>query len=184
MITIELLLKIKDQLKINFWGMHGVLHWHHVYLNGRILSQQEGVNQTVLDYFSIFHDSCRENDGIDPDHGRRGVELAIKFRDLILLDDDEFSLLQTACALHNSAVTHNDITIQCCFSSDRLDLGRVVKYLDPAFLCSPMARQKDIIEQCYRRSHNHVPDAPFGLTDFWDVFKADRYTKWARGIRK
>jgi uncharacterized protein len=185
MITTRLLLLIKEQFKIDFWGLHGVIHWNNVALNAWLLAQQGGVNLRVLEYFSIFHDSGRENDGSDCDHGKRAAALASAYRDHIFLNDDEFLLLQTACALHTSAVTHHEITVQCCFSSDRLDLGRVGKYPDSAFLC-PMAQQKEIIEQCYQRSlaPHDLPDAPFGLTDFWDVFKHDRYTESAIGTKK
>jgi len=184
MISTELLLKIKEQFQIDWWGLHGALHFNNVLLNGRLLGNQTGVNQRVLDYFSIFHDAGRENDGIDRDHGKRGADLASTFREHILLNDDEFSLLLTACTLHTSAASHDNLSIQCCFSSDRLDLGRVGKYPDPAFLCSPMAQEKEIIEQCYKRSLTHdLPENPFGLTDFWDAFDGDKYTKWARGAR-
>lgn len=185
MITTALLFRIKEQFQIDWWGLHGVIHWHHVYLNGQLLAQQSGVNQRVLEYFSIFHDSGRENDGIDCDHGKRGAALASAYRDQILLNDDEFLLLQTACALHTSSVSHENPDVRCCFSCDRLDLGRVGNRPNSTFLC-PMAQQKEIIEQCYQRSlaPHDLPDAPFGLTDFWDVFEHDRYTKWARGVKK
>jgi hypothetical protein len=35
-----------------------------------------------------------------------------------LRNDDDFSLLITACSLHTSARTHDDITVQACFDSD------------------------------------------------------------------
>ena len=184
MTTKEILLAIKEQFKVDWWGLHGIIHFHNAYLNGQLLVQQGGVNQRVLEYFSIFHDSCRENDSIDGDHGKRGAALAYTFRDQILLNDEDFLLLQTACALHTSSVSHHDITVDCCFSSDRLDLGRVGKHIDPAFLC-PMAQQNEIIEQCYQRSLTHdLDDAPFGLADFWDVFDGDKYSEWARGMKK
>lgn len=188
MITIELLLKIKEQFQIDWWGIHGVIHWTHVALNGQLLAQQDGVMyQIVLEYFSIFHDSCRINEGIDCDHGKRGAALAVKLRHHIQLNESEFLILLNACSNHTSLRSSDCIISALCADADRLDIGRVCgSYPDHKQLLSPIAKDKKIIEQCYQRSltHNDLPDAPFGLTDFWDVFKHDRYTDWARGAKK
>ena len=61
------------------------------------------------------------------------------------LSDDEFELVYTACCLHTSAHTHEDITIQTCFDSDRLDLGRVGTIPDPRYLCTDAAKSPDMI---------------------------------------
>lgn len=182
MITIELLLNIKEQFKIDWWGLHGVIHWHNAYLNSKLLAQQAGVNTRVVEYFSIFHDSQRFTEGTDYGHGQRGASLALALREHIHLDDDEFSLLQSACSLHTTAIQHDNLAIQICIDSDRLCLGRVGIYPDINLLLSHLAKEKEIIEQCYKRSLTHdLPEAPFGLTDFWDVFGGDKYTEWARG---
>jgi hypothetical protein len=47
-----------------------------------------------------------------------------------LRNDDNSSMVITACRLHTSDRTHDDITVQACFNSDRLDLGRVGNQLD------------------------------------------------------
>ncbi len=140
-ITIELLAKIKENYRLNWHGTHGIIHWHRVYENGIKLSQQNGVNPKVVQLFSIFHDSQRQNEHTDPNHGKRGAELAIQLRDMIPLNDVDFTLLTTACELHTKYPDHHIITVQACFDSDRLDLGRVGNYPKAKLLCTPMAKQ-------------------------------------------
>jgi len=169
-ITTDLLTKIKEQYRLNWYGMHGILHWHRVFINGIRLATQDGVNSRVVQLFSVFHDACRRNENRDRNHGKRGSELARKLRKYCPLDDAEFDLLTIACELHTEATDHENITIQACFDADRLDLGRVGIYPDPNRLCTPMAKEKKIIEWGYHRSRTEyeLPDHPFGLRDYWD----------------
>ncbi len=164
-ISITLLATIKKHYKLRWMGTHGVMHWSRVYKNGVILSDQTGVNRNVLELFSILHDSQRHNEHTDKNHGKRGAELAIKLRQMIPLNDAEFTLLTTACELHTNTLDHHDITVQACMDADRLDIGRVNIMPNPDLLCTPMAKQKDTIEKAYYRSiNNHeLPDQPFGL---------------------
>jgi uncharacterized protein len=101
----------------------------------------------------------------DTYHGNRGSQLALELRDHLPIDDDEFQLLITACSFHTSADNHHDITVQTCFDSDRLDLGRVGITPNPALLCTPLAKQKETIGWAYERSvyDNELPERPFGL---------------------
>lgn len=167
-ITIELLAKIKAHYKLRWHGTHGIIHWSRVYENGVRLAAQKGVNGKVVQLFSIFHDSQRDNEHRDPYHGKRGAELAIKFRKHCPLNDLEFDLLTTACELHTKNKTHEDITVQACFDSDRLDLGRVGIRPIPERLCTITGKQKETIEWAYNRSRNEheLPDTSFGLTGY------------------
>ncbi len=153
-ITIELLAKIKKQYRLQWLGTHGILHWWRVYENGIMLSKQKGVNKKVVQLFSIFHDSARKNENRDNNHGIRGAQLATNLREDIPLNDDEFELLTIACSLHTNTLTHDNITIQACFDSDRLDLGRVNIYPDASRLCTVMAKKTDFIKSAYTRSIN------------------------------
>ena len=163
-ITIELLVNIKKHYKLRWMGTHGIIHWSRVYENGVKLSVQKGVNSRVVQLFSIFHDSQRQNEHKDRHHGKRGAELAIQLREMIPLNDADFSLLTTACELHTNTLDHHDITVQACFDSDRLDLGRVGNHPLPELLCTPLAKQKETIESAYKRSLVHeLPKRPFGL---------------------
>lgn len=170
MITLELLSKIREQYRLDWHGTHGIVHWHRVYVNGIRMSGQDGVKARVVQLFSVFHDSCRKNENNDPDHGPRAAELAGKLRKYCPLNDAEFGLLTTACELHTKARNHENITVQACFDSDRLDLGRVGNYPHPDLLCTPMAKERETIEWAYRRSVevNELPDRPFGLREYWD----------------
>ncbi len=165
-ITIELIAQIRKYYPLQWHGTHGIVHWNRVYQNGVKLASQEGVNKKVVKLFSVFHDSQRLNEGKDPNHGNRGAELAVKLREYLPLNDDELDLLTIACELHTKTLDHENITVQACFDSDRLDLGRVGHYPNADRLCTLMAKRKDIIEWAYHRSlnNNKLPQRPLGLS--------------------
>jgi uncharacterized protein len=94
--------------------------------NGWHLSAVTGARIDVVELFAVLHDSCRINEGIDDGHGRRGAELAKKLRGTAFeLDEEDFGLLMEACKLHTEGHLDGNITLQTCWDSDRLDLGRV-----------------------------------------------------------
>ena len=105
------------------------------------------------------------NENIDPEYGPRGALLAESWRGKYYnLSDEEFDLLFTACSLHTKAKTHVDRTIQTCFDTDRLDLGRIGKIPDPKFLCTEAAKDLNTIEWATQRSiSGHIPDNLLGL---------------------
>ena len=164
-ITHELLEEIKKHYRLDWYGTHGIIHWSRVYENGVRLSEQEGVNLKIVQLFSLFHDSQRRRENRDENHGNRGAQLALRLRDYCQIDDEEFAILVHACAFHTTARNHEDVTIQVCFDADRLDLGRVGTKPDPRYLCTPLAKEKEIIEWGYRKSLIHkLPSLPFGLS--------------------
>jgi HD superfamily phosphodiesterase len=56
---------------------HGDHHWRLVAWTGyQLLQQLTRVDPLVVLLFGLFHDSQRENEYDDPEHGRRGGELA------------------------------------------------------------------------------------------------------------
>jgi len=121
-------------------GTHGVSHWARVLENGLRLAQATGANIEVVQLFAIFHDSRRVNEGIDFGHGWRGAQLATQLRGRLFdLADEEFKLLYEACEGHTDGLTDGDITVQTCWDSDRLDLGRVSIYPEAHLLCTPAA---------------------------------------------
>lgn len=147
MITKDLLHDIRDQFQINWYGNHGISHWLRVHEIGMRLAQKTGANKRVVQLFAIFHDAGRHNEGNDPQHGPRGADLAshFRYRHLNGLNEEEFLLLRVACCLHTHAATHEDVTIQTCFDSDRLDLGRVGTIPDPRYLCTEAAKSPQMI---------------------------------------
>ena len=149
-------------------GFHGVVHWARVLENGLKLAETTGAKVAVVQLFAIFHDSRRENDGSDPDHGRRGADLAAELRGrLFELPDAEFELLYRACEWHTHGRTDPDVTVRTCWDSDRLDLGRVGIVPSPKYLCTPAARSPKTIDWAYVRSiEGYEPD--FVMAD-WGV---------------
>jgi len=80
----------------------------------------------VVRLYSLFHDSKRENEFSDPDHGRRGAAYARELREIhFRITDMQFDLLETACTWHTETTHHHDPTIGTCWDADRIDLGRV-----------------------------------------------------------
>lgn len=166
MITPELLEVIKNQLKISWNGKHGVGHWLRVFRIGMKLSPLSGADPEVVRYFSVFHDAGRLNEHQDPQHGPRGAKLAeqLRFTHLVSLSDKQFNLLSVACSLHTVAQSHENITVQTCFDSDRLDLGRVGEMPDPDLLCTEAAKTEQMISWAYTRSRRATP-FPESLTE-------------------
>jgi len=116
---------ISLQYLLEWDGLHGVGHWGRVLENGLILAESTGADIAVVRLFSIFHDACRKNDGIDPGHGKRGAKLAKSFRgEVFELPQEQFDLLYEACAGHTDGRNHGDITVLTCWDADRLDISR------------------------------------------------------------
>lgn len=120
-------------------GLHGPRHWIRVNRVGLELAKACGADAEVVHMFALFHDSRRENEDWDPDHGLRGAELARSMAGshLLHLNHAQFQLLHHACVHHTDGETSMDPTIGCCWDADRLDLGRVgiepaVEYLSTA----------------------------------------------------
>ncbi|MGP0068038.1 MAG: hypothetical protein ACLQGP_31135 [Isosphaeraceae bacterium] len=100
----------------------------------------------MVELFAVLHDSCRLNEGTDPEHGPRAAALARRVRGRLLeLPHAEFRLLHRACAGHTHERTHPDITIRTCWDSDRLDLGRVGITPDPRYLGTDAAKRPETI---------------------------------------
>lgn len=122
-------------------GTHGVGHWAWVLEDGLRLAETTGANVEVVQLFAVFHDSRRVSEAEDWGHGERGAELAAELRGtLFSLPDADFDLLFQACTDHTDGLTDGDITIQTCWDSDRLDLGRVGTEPDPRKLCTAAAK--------------------------------------------
>jgi uncharacterized protein len=134
-------------------GFHGKDHWLRVLLNGRRLAAETGANLHVVELFALLHDSCRENENHDADHGRRAAVYAHDLRGTWFnATDAEMDLLTLACELHSDGYTEADITVQTCWDADRLDLGRVGIRPSALYLCTEVARRGDVIAAAYGRS--------------------------------
>ena len=141
MIDIELV----KQWTVSRWTLgetHGVSHWERVERNGLLLATPD-CDLTVIRLFAYIHDSCRENDGCDVQHGPRAAKMMNSLRHTLLKDlsDHQFELLQTACDLHTTVHRTGDPTIDACFDADRLDLGRVNITPDPAKMATEKGKE-------------------------------------------
>lgn len=140
-------------------GAHGPRHWARVLANGLRLAKTTGADTDVVTLFAMFHDSRRENEFDDPQHGLRGATLARDLRgELFELDDARFELLYAACRWHTDSIGLTDLTIHTCWDADRLDLPRVGITVDPGKLKTAAAR-KMIRETTKRAEANHGPAA-------------------------
>ena len=124
---------------------HGISHWERVRENAELIAQSNGGNLKIVGYFSYLHDSCRENEDEDPQHGPRAVEFAKKHRDVIDLNDDEFRVMCRACSGHTFSMPGDskviNSTLAACWDGDRLDLPRVGITPDPQYLFSDLGKQ-------------------------------------------
>jgi len=152
-ITSALISALKQDFTLHWEGIHGVKHWGRVRANGVRLARITGANPRVVELFAVLHDSCRLNDGYDPEHGLRGAENAARLQGRFYeIGDTELELLCQACRSHSDGRTEADITVQTCWDADRLDLGRVGINPAPEKLCTQAARDPTIMEWAYRRS--------------------------------
>jgi uncharacterized protein len=158
MIEKQLIEVIRQQFKLDWHGIHGSAHWARVRENGLKLAETTGAKAEVVELFAFLHDSRRLNDHTDPLHGMRAAEFAATLRaqGVIALADADFDLLALACTKHSDGLTVADVTVQTCWDSDRLDLGRVGIQPQARYLCTDAARDPSVIGWAYRRSLRRV----------------------------
>jgi uncharacterized protein len=136
-------------------GLHGVPHWTRVWLHGRELARELELDPAVLAWFAFLHDSRRENDGRDPQHGARAADFATALRQrgvITELDAPSFEKLCEAMRLHSDGLTSHEPILQACWDADRLDLWRVGIRPRSDRLCTEHARRRETIERAVRLS--------------------------------
>ncbi len=144
---------LRDRFALDWRGVHGIAHWTRVRENGLRLADTTGANRRVVEFFALFHDSCRQNDGSDPRHGARGAELARELAGSSFeIAPEDLELLVTACRDHTRGFTTGDATVLTCWDADRLDLGRVGIRPRAGRLCTEAARDPKMIAWAYERS--------------------------------
>ncbi len=161
LITSELIQVILEEYSLPIFGVHGIAHWARVLENGRRLAASTGANLKVLELFAVFHDSKRINEHIDPGHGLRGVKFARQLQGRYFdISDEEFELLYFACKHHTDGFTDGDLTVQACWDSDRLDIGRVPGFeVNTIYLCTDAAKEEALFQWATRRGIRwEVPD--------------------------
>lgn len=156
LITPQLVTYIRAEFRLEWRGIHGAGHWARVRYNGLKLAEKNGANSAVIELFAFLHDIKRENDDHDPEHGLRASNLVELLNGRFFdISEDEKGLLEAACRDHSQGKTHEDLTVRTCWDADRLDLGRVGVRPDPDYLCTPEARDPDLIEKSWLRSRRY-----------------------------
>lgn len=145
---------LSDRFPLSRKSFHGPAHWKRVEKNGLILAPHVNAEESVIRLFALFHDSCRQNESIDPGHGDRGADLAIQYRSAgaFVLEDRFMDLLVRACRKHTDGTVSRDPTIGACWDADRLDLARVGIIPNPHYLSTWKARKGDVIHAAVKRS--------------------------------
>ena len=99
--------------QMNYGDYHGYSHWMRVLYNGRLLAKAENANIKVVELFCLLHDSLRQNDNRDSNHGYRAAQYAKTLKGAWFdLDDAEMDLLTEALAYHSDGYTEGDLTVQ------------------------------------------------------------------------
>lgn len=126
---------IRNEFVLDWHGIHGANHWARVLNHGKNIGQMRKADLLVVELFGLLHDSCRLNDGRDPQHGQRAAEFAHGIHgDFYELKSKQLDTLCYALQHHSDGEVSSNKTIQTCWDADRLDLGRVGIFPSPQFL--------------------------------------------------
>jgi len=143
----DLVAKVISEAKLSNSSIHGVSHWQTVERNGTYLCQFNSADIQVVQLFALFHDSKREDDHRDLEHGPRAEKYLRTISQLVPLNAVQFEDLCEACRTHTVGKVTENITIGTCWDSDRLDIGRVGIKPHEKFLMNPeskrIAREED-----------------------------------------
>lgn len=122
-------------------GCHGRAHWERVLQNGLTMARCNGADQLVVSLFAWLHDSRRENDNYDPEHGYRAACLALELQgEVYKLGDTQLNSLLYALTAHDTGEVSSDITVGTCWDADRLDLPRVGIIPDPLLMSTNIGK--------------------------------------------
>ena len=136
--------------------IHGLSHWKAVYRNGCFLAQKTGANADLVEFFALFHDSCRLNDHSDPDHGKRAAEwIASRRSDFPYLQEDLFKDLIDAIRHHTDVQHTKNVQVATCWDADRLDLGRVGITPEEEFMNTEIGRA--MVRKGFKRRYSMIP---------------------------
>ena len=129
--------------------LHGEHHWRCVSGTALALAARTpGADAAICLCFGLLHDTRRENDSHDPEHGPRAAELARALADdgLLALGSTRTDLLLETIALHADGRVSDDPTTGTCWDADRLHLPRVGIAPRPSLLSSVEGRRPDAVD--------------------------------------
>ncbi len=92
--------------------------------------------------FALLHDSMRENEHRDPEHGPRAAAFAVALHEsgLLGVSDAQAEQLRYACSEHADGLVSSEPTVAACWDADRLDLPRVGIEPRPDLFSTELAR--------------------------------------------
>lgn len=138
----ELWLLVQQQFRLPDVTIHGPRHWKKVEANGLLLARHSGADEHAVRLFAVLHDSQREDDDWDRDHGRRGAAFARSLgHEYLGVDLMTFHQLVHAIAYHADGQTCDDLFIGTCWDADRLDLIRCGTMPDERLMNTPLGKQ-------------------------------------------
>lgn len=147
-----LLKHLRHEFRLDWHGIHGAAHWARVRFHGVSLARALGLDTRVPSLFGLLHDSQRQSEARDIDHGPRAAAYVgwLSRKGVIDLDSESLELLQVACHGHSRGLTDAHPIVQVCWDADRLDLGRGGVRPDPRYLCTRPAKDPERIERAWR----------------------------------
>ena len=146
--NLELLDLIINQFQLDVEGDHGIKHWRRVFEIGNYLTKETKADIKIVNLFAYLHDSRREDESDDLEHGKRASVFVRELYDrkLLSISKEQLDKLLFACEHHNNPnIKSEDITIQTCWDADMLDLWRIGVMPDKHFLNTDFAKQEKVI---------------------------------------
>lgn len=150
--------RVVAQFRLPAYSAHAEDHWKRVEHYGLWVGQHSGADLLVVRLFALFHDSQREEDSGDPEHGPRAAVYAAQLcgREFELAAE-QLKLLQLACRDHTRGFTSRNPTIGACWDADRLDLDRVGARPRAEFMSTQMGAQLAGLDTRERRQRVGIP---------------------------
>ena len=131
----KLINKVVSEFKLDINGIHGIKHWGRVCNHARTIAKIRGADLEVVTLFAFIHDSQRENEHRDTNHGLRASEFVDEYNGVYFnITEDQKNQLIFALDFHSDGRMSTFITIQTCWDADRLDLVRLGIHPDPKLL--------------------------------------------------
>ena len=147
-----------ENFALDHRGIHGVSHWARVMLNGEMLHRHHPeIDLHVVKLFGVLHDCKRVCDSGDHDHGIRAADWLVTQNNILFKTTPiQLSHLVRACRGHTLEKFTDDITVQACWDSDRLDIGRCKEIVDTSFLGTPAAKLDEVVAHAIARSRKYL----------------------------
>lgn len=135
---------VSSQFKLDINGDHGKPHWERVEKIGLYLAKNTKSDIEVIRLFALLHDSRRDDEFDDPEHGVRAALYAedLSKQEVLRLSKFQLKQLVYACRHHSSKkAKSDDVTVQICWDADRLDLLRLGIQPEAEYLSTDLGKK-------------------------------------------